>query len=68
LEAFDRSGQLMEVAGSFRISRRSVYLGMVAILPGIACSLGPLITFVFPVLFVVIVEFMFIPFEEADLE
>jgi protein-S-isoprenylcysteine O-methyltransferase Ste14 len=58
----------LEKNGPFRISRHPMYLGMVTILLGIAIVLGSLITFVFPILFVILVEMIFIPFEEANLE
>jgi protein-S-isoprenylcysteine O-methyltransferase Ste14 len=58
----------LEVSGPFRISRHPMYLGMVAILLGIAIALGSLVTFVFPIVFVILMETMFIPFEEKNLE
>jgi len=54
--------------GPFRISRHPMYLGIVAILLGEAIILGSLITFLFPMLFIIISEWLFIPFEEANLE
>jgi protein-S-isoprenylcysteine O-methyltransferase Ste14 len=56
------------ISGPFRISRHPMYLGMVAILLGIAIALGPLISLVVPILFVIVMEVMFIPFEEKNLE
>ena len=58
----------IETSGPFRISRHPMYLGMVAILLGVAIVLGSLITFVFPVLFVILMEIMFIPLEEKNIE
>jgi protein-S-isoprenylcysteine O-methyltransferase Ste14 len=58
----------LEVVGPFRISRHPMYLGMVAILLGIAIALGSLVTFVLPIVFVILMETMFIPFEEKNLE
>jgi protein-S-isoprenylcysteine O-methyltransferase Ste14 len=58
----------LEVSGPFRISRHPMYLGFMAILLGVAILHGTLITFVFPVLFVILMELMFIPFEEKSLE
>jgi protein-S-isoprenylcysteine O-methyltransferase Ste14 len=56
------------ISGPFRISRHPMYLGMVAILLGVASALGPLISLVVPILFVIVMEVMFIPFEEKNLE
>jgi protein-S-isoprenylcysteine O-methyltransferase Ste14 len=55
-------------SGPFRISRHPMYLGMVAVLLGEAILLGSLITLIFPVLFIIISELLFIPFEEENLE
>jgi len=57
-----------ETSGPFRISRHPMYLGMVAVLLGVAILLGSLITFVFPILFIVLMEILFIPPEEKNLE
>ena len=56
------------ISGPFRLSRHPMYLGMVAILLGVASALGPLITLLVPILFVIVMEVMFIPFEEKNLE
>jgi protein-S-isoprenylcysteine O-methyltransferase Ste14 len=45
-----------------------MYLGMVSILVGIAVALGSLVPFFVPILFVIVTEVMFIPFEEENLE
>lgn len=58
----------LEISGPFCISRHPMYLGMVSILLGIAIALGSLITLVVPILFVIVMEAMFIPFEERNLE
>ena len=55
-------------SGPFRISRNPIYLGMAAILLGVAVFLGTLVTFAFPVLFVTLIEFFIIPGEERKLE
>ncbi len=55
-------------SGPFRISRHPMYLGMVSILLGVAIIHGTIITFLFPILFAIIMEFLFIPFEEKNLE
>lgn len=58
----------LEVSGPFRISRHPMYLGGSAILLGVAIILGSIITFVFPILFVILMEIIFISFEEKNLE
>lgn len=55
-------------SGPFRISRNPMYLGMAAILLGIAILLGTLVMFAFPVIFVMIIETQLIPDEERKLE
>jgi protein-S-isoprenylcysteine O-methyltransferase Ste14 len=45
-----------------------MYLGMAAILLGIAIFLGTLVTFTFPALFIMIIETLLIPDEERKLE
>ena len=54
--------------GPFKLSRHPMYLGMLSILLGLAIFLGSLITFVFPVIFIIIMEKRFIPLEEKNLE
>ena len=56
------------ISGPFRISRHPMYLGMVSILLGIGIALGPVISLVVPILFLIVMEVMFIPFEEKNLE
>jgi len=56
------------VSGPFKLSRHPMYLGMMSILLGIAIFLGSLITFVFPIVFIMIMEKRFIPLEEKNLE
>ncbi len=56
------------VSGPFRISRHPMYLGMAAILLGEAVFLGSLATFVFPLIFAVLMEVLFISTEEGNLE
>ena len=52
----------------FCISRQPIYLGMTAILLGEAILLGTFITFIFPVIFAILMELIFIPVEEKNLE
>ena len=56
------------ITGPFRISRHPMYLGMALILFGLAFFLGSLPTFMFPIIFVGLMELLFIPLEEENLE
>ena len=56
------------ISGTFRISRHPIYLGMMSILLGMAILHGTLITFIFPIAFVILMEILFNPFEEKNLE
>ena len=58
----------LETSGLFRISRHPMYLGMVMVLLGVFIVLGSLITFIFPVGFLIVMNRVFIPFEENNLE
>lgn len=56
-------------AGPFRVSRHPMYLGMTMILFGLPLILsGHPAAFVFPIAFVMAMEMLFIPFEEANCE
>ena len=54
--------------GPSRISRTPMYLGMAAILLGVAVWLGALASFASPALFAMVIEALFIPNEERKLE
>ena len=56
------------ISGPFRISRHPMYLGMTAVLLGAAVFLGSLIAFIFPIIFVFLLEILFIPHEEKNLK
>jgi protein-S-isoprenylcysteine O-methyltransferase Ste14 len=56
------------ISGPFKISRNPMYLGMLIILLGIAILLGRLTPFIFPILFFVIIETLFIPIEEKNMK
>ena len=57
-----------QVTGPFRVSRHPMYLGMMFILLGAAIVMMSLVTFLFPILFIVCMEIIFIPAEERSLE
>jgi protein-S-isoprenylcysteine O-methyltransferase Ste14 len=56
------------IDGPFRISRNPLYLGGVILSLGIAVLLGSLITFVFPIGLLLILDQLYIPVEERRLE
>ena len=64
---FKESSSLV-VSGMYRITRNPMYLGMAAILLGIAVLTGSLTTFVVPVIFVPLLNRRVIRHEEAMLE
>ena len=55
------------ISGPFRISRHPMYLGMASVLLGVALIHGTVVTFLFPVFYVALMELLFIPFEEENL-
>jgi len=58
----------LEISGPFRISRHPMYLGMAAILLGVAIVSGSFLSFLFPIVFVLLMELLFIPIEEKNLK
>ncbi|MBN1495106.1 isoprenylcysteine carboxylmethyltransferase family protein [Candidatus Peregrinibacteria bacterium] len=54
--------------GPFKITRHPMYLGMFFILFGTSVFLGSISSLIFPILFVIIIESMFIFMEEKNLE
>ncbi len=64
----DEKPTVLFTSGPFRFSRHPMYLGMVLILLGISIVLGSLIGFVFPILFAFLMQILFIPVEEKNLE
>jgi len=58
----------IETSGPFCISQHPMYLGMTSVLFGVAILHGTLITFVFPIIFIILMEIIFIPTEEKNLE
>ena len=67
VKPYENPTQLI-TSGPFRISRNPQYLGFAAILLGIAINHGTLITFVSPITFVILMELLFIRFEEKNLK
>ena len=55
-------------SGPFTVSRNPIYLGGVIILLGFAWWLGSVISFVFPILLFVILNWFYIPNEEKRLQ
>ena len=54
-------------SGPFSGSRHPMCLGMTSVLLGVAVYHGALITFVLPTLFTILMELLFVPFEEETL-
>lgn len=54
--------------GFFKISRNPTYLGMALTILGVAILLGSLITFIFPIIFVILTTYFAILIEEENLE
>ncbi len=63
----EKPSQLI-TSGAFGISRNPQYLGFTAILLGVVILHGTLVMFLFPILFVIIIETRFISMEEKNLE
>lgn len=54
--------------GWFKYSRNPTYLGMTISLLGVAILTGSLITFIFPVLFIILTDKLVIPIEEKNMK
>jgi protein-S-isoprenylcysteine O-methyltransferase Ste14 len=67
LSPFEKPTTLV-TTGPFQFSRNPVYLGMAAILTGTAIFMGTAISFIPPLLFIIIIEIRFIRIEEQTLE
>lgn len=63
----DQMPSFLITDGPFKISRHPMYLGMAAILCGGAVFFGSLITFIWPLIFITLVQIRFIPLEEKNL-
>ena len=60
-------GSSLVTSGPFCYSRNPMYLGMLIWLTGLAVLLGSLVTFLFPLLFFALANFLLIPPEEKKL-
>ncbi|MEK6875369.1 MAG: isoprenylcysteine carboxylmethyltransferase family protein [Nanoarchaeota archaeon] len=58
----------LENGGPFKVSRNPMYLGMDLVLWGLSIFLGSLSTFIFPIIFIAIINRLFIAFEERNLQ
>jgi len=68
---FDSNGENprnLVTEGFFQYSRNPMYLGGVVLGFGLAILLGSLVSFVFPTIFFLLIQFLFIPNEEAQLK
>ncbi|MBW2219264.1 MAG: isoprenylcysteine carboxylmethyltransferase family protein [Deltaproteobacteria bacterium] len=59
---------VLTTSGPFRISRNPMYLAMLIWLVGLAVLLGSLTVFLFPILFLMLANFLMIPLEERNME
>jgi protein-S-isoprenylcysteine O-methyltransferase Ste14 len=66
--SFNGKATRLVTTGPFQISRNPIYLGGVVLSLGIAITLGSLITFVFPLALLLILNHYYIPSEEVNLE
>ena len=65
---FDETPNKLVETGPFNISRNPIYLSGFILLVGIAILLGSAITFIFPLLLLLIMDRLYIPSEEKSLE
>jgi len=54
--------------GLFKFTRNPTYLGMALTLIGVAILLGSITSFVFPIIFIILTDWLVIPVEEKNLE
>jgi protein-S-isoprenylcysteine O-methyltransferase Ste14 len=65
---FHEKPLVLIVKGPFRYSRNPIYLGGVIFSLGLAILLGSLISFIFPLILSLLLNFLYIPEEEKQLE
>lgn len=54
--------------GPYRFTRNPMYLGIVLMLLGVAVGLGTIVAFLAPLVFLVVMDHVFIPYEEQMLQ
>ncbi len=54
--------------GIFRYSRNPMYLGGIVLSFGLAILLGSLVSFIFPIILFLLLDFLYIPYEEDRLK
>lgn len=67
VKPYERPSKLI-TAGPFRFSRNPIYLGLLLIILGVFIILGSLITIIFPIVFIILMDVLFIRKEEKMLE
>lgn len=65
---FNQAPVRLVTDGPFRFSRNPIYLSGVTVLLGIAILLGSLVSFCFPVLLFLLLNLIYIPSEEKEME
>ena len=66
-EKYEKSTCVVET-GLYKYSRNPMYLGGLFFLTGLSVLLGNIISFISPILFFIIMNWMFIPYEEEKME
>ncbi len=64
----EKKPKVFLTSGPFKFSRNPMYLGMLSILLGTSLLLGSLISFIFPVIFLLLINNVTIPIEEKNME
>ena len=65
---FDQTPIRLVTEGPFRFSRNPIYLSGVTVLFGISILLGSLVSFCFPMLLFLLLNLIYIPSEEKEME
>jgi protein-S-isoprenylcysteine O-methyltransferase Ste14 len=66
-EKFQKTTYLIK-KGAYKYSRNPMYLGSIIFLFGLSFVLGNLISFISPIFFFAIINWMFIPYEEEKMK